>query len=98
MFERLLKDARAVATPMAQKIADLSNQYENAGQMCGLIASLVFQNIVLSIAWKLHRPGSAEGHAFIETMYKNALQDTHDRWNRTDLKAFEKWEEAQKKN
>lgn len=97
MFEKLLQEGRAIATPMAQRIADLANQYENPGQFAGLVASLTFQNIVLSIAWKMHRPGSPEGHAFIEQTYKNALQDAHERWNKTDLKAFDRWEAAQKK-
>lgn len=48
----------------------------------GIEASLVFENMMISIAAAGHAPGSEEGLAFLREMYDQALGDAVARWTK----------------
>jgi hypothetical protein len=80
-------EARPAAIRFAKEIGELANKkWKNGSQMAGMIAHLVLQNIVMSIAVTLHDPGSKEGMDFINDMYDGCKRDAAERWNAPDLK------------
>jgi hypothetical protein len=86
-FEEILNDCRPVATQMAIEIGEMANRMEgHAGTYAGLTASLVFQNILISLAMNRFTPGSPEGQAWIVQMYHQAIKDAAERWQQPDLK------------
>lgn len=91
MTDKNMKLAVPIATDFATKIVNISNNQKGfePGPLAGLISSLVFQNIVTSIAMKMYKAGSKEGELFIQQMYGSAVMDAITRWNRQDLKDLE---------
>lgn len=79
--------AKPFATKLAVMIAEFSNEHQDSGTiMAGLVSSLVFQNILTSIAVEHHEPGSKDGIEFFNSMYHKALEDALVRWQKSDLK------------
>jgi hypothetical protein len=88
LVERLQVDARPIAIKMAQDIAKLANKRpkEEVVMFGGLVASLVLQNLLTTLAVAMYPPGSKEGEAWLNAMYHECLRDALGRWQKSDLK------------
>jgi hypothetical protein len=86
-YNEMLKAARPIAIKIAQEIGAEANsgKFPPAAH-AGLIASLVLQNIMTSLAIDLFKPGSPEGQAFLDSACASVAKDMAERWQGDDLK------------
>lgn len=89
--------ARPIAIRMSQEIADIANLESEGDRVpfCGVIAGMVLQNIIGSLALVQFKAGGPEGENFIRDSYRAVLRDALDRWQKLDLKAYQKWQKDQ---
>ena len=86
-YNEMLKAARPIAIEIAQDIEVEANSGKfPPPAYAGLIASLVLQNIMTSLAVDLFKPGSPEGQVFLESACASVSKDMCDRWQGDDLK------------
>ncbi len=87
MMKQLHDEARPIVTRMTQEIgaAAETKSPHQVRPFAGLTASLVLQNIIISLAANATKPGSPEGAQAITNYYQQALRDALIRWHEPDL-------------
>lgn len=84
--------ARPAAIDFSHKVNNYCNENfgDNGGTMALLVASLVFQNLLISATIDIEEPGSQTGIDKITAMYNSAIKDAVERWQDNDLKIAKK--------
>jgi hypothetical protein len=84
--EEITKRWRPMATHLARTIVDEANNHApDAGLVAGLVASLVFQTVAVSILTHAFPAGSAEGERALKEMYMGSMRDAVERWHKPDI-------------
>lgn len=86
-YQATYNEARECAIDVATEIIDLANTKDptEIRPFGGLVAALVFQDMMITFAADMYRPGSKLGAEWIAEMYTNAANDALKRWDQRDL-------------